>query len=561
MSSASVQVRGSAGGRTCAAARFEQLSRRVSRRVPDRLRGTLRRPLTRLYLATSATWLAFGSGLVSLADQLRFSATTGELVLVPVVVTALLHLTVRRRPELWNGRLGHGDWIGAGAGVAVALGILWWHPSVQLNDGAVKRLDLLALPLVLAAGLVLMLGLRVLVAGMFPLLFAFLAWPYPWTVVQGGTVADLAALTYRVSGGLVAATGAGGPLPDAGDNVLRIGRGAAGFEISVAPACSGFTGLVATAIMCGAALCVLRGQVARKLAWLVAGLTVTWLVTLLRIVLLALAGAAAGSGFALGVLHPVAGLLLDSAVFVGMLSTARRFGLRFTAGTAGRPTAGPEYPPPRARAVLTRLGVLAGLSGLFAALNLIGVVGPETGAQAARVVAPVDLDVLRRQDPDAAFVGEQAWSREFFGRASAWNRYRLRGRFDRRPGSVWVDSIVVDDPTSLQVHSVLECYVFHHSQVVLNRDVHLAGGLNATVTVVRRAEGDIWYSLHWQHPVEGGDGVRYERVVLMTAQPARTGAFAVAGEDPRRAGPVTVDPRVVAGLSGTATRLLGSVRG
>ena len=45
------------------------------------LAAAVRRPVTRLYLALAATWLAFGAGLASLAGDLRFASATGELVL------------------------------------------------------------------------------------------------------------------------------------------------------------------------------------------------------------------------------------------------------------------------------------------------------------------------------------------------------------------------------------------------------------------------------------------------------------------------------------------------
>ena len=121
---------------------------------------------------------------------------------------------------------------------------------------------------------------------------------------------------------------------------------------------------------------------------------------------------------------------------------------------------------------------------------------------------------------------------------------------------MWLDSITVTSTAALAAHPVLECYTFHRGQVVASMPRRLSGGVTAQAVVVRRAGGDVWYSLHWQWPVlvtrDGREGLRYERVVLMTAQPRRTGAAPVAS----RARPVAVDRRVLDGLTATADRLL-----
>ena len=307
-------------------ARGPRPGRPLRHRADGELTAALRRPVTRLYLALAATWLAFGAGLASLAGGLRFSSTTGELIVVPVVVTVLLHVMIARHQGLWNGRLGHGDYVAVLAAVVLAGGVAWWRPAAELNEAALKRLDLLVLPLVLAAVLVLVLGLRVLVVGAFPLLFAFLTWPYPWTLVETHTISGLARVTYTASAWLTDTAGVAEPVRGA-DAVLRVGDGAAAFEISVAPACSGFTGIVAYLLLGGGTLFLLRGHAVRKAAWLVAGLLAVWVATLTRILLLATAGDLWGDGAALQVLHPYAGLTLDALVFVLMLRLAGRFGL------------------------------------------------------------------------------------------------------------------------------------------------------------------------------------------------------------------------------------------
>jgi exosortase/archaeosortase family protein len=501
-------------------------------RADGELTAALRRPVTRLYLGLAATWVAFGAGLASLAGGLRFSSTTGELIVVPVVVTVLLHVMIARDQGPWNGRLGHGDYVAVLAAVVLAGGVAWWRPPAELNDAALKRLDLLVLPLVLAAVLVLVLGLRVLVVGAFPLLFAFLTWPYPWTLVETHTVSGLVRVTHVSS-----------PWQ---------------------------TGIVGYLLLAGGTLFLLRGHAARKAAWLVAGLLAVWVATLTRILLLATAGDLWGDGAALQVLHPYAGLTLDALVFVLMLRLAGCFGLspaRPRAVTPGVRT-DPEtaIPPPAVSQVLVRLALVLVVATSVPLLGQAGAFGVPTGTTADGVHRQTTLKVIRGADPSASFVGSQPWSRAFFGTSSTWHRYRLQGAFSdagvgaekgagRRP-SVWLDSITVTSTAALEAHPVLECYTFHRGQVVESAPRRLSGGVTAQAVVVRRDGGDVWYALHWQWPVlvtrDGRDELRYERVVLMTAQPGRTGAAAVA----RRVRPVTVDRRVLDGLTTTADRLL-----
>jgi exosortase/archaeosortase family protein len=528
--------------------------------------AALRRPVTRLYLALGVTWLAFASGLVSLASGIRFADATGELVVVPVVVTVLLHVVIARHEGLRSGRLRPADYAGVLFAVILVAAVVAGRPADELNDAALRRLDLLVLPLVLAAVLVLVLGLRVLVVGAFPLLFAFLTWPYPWTLLEANTIGALARATYGAATWLTGLAGVAEPVRESGDAVLRVGDGAAAFEISVAPACSGFTGIVAYLLLGGGALFLLRGTAARRAAWLATGLVAVWLGTLVRVLLLAATGARWGPDVALQVLHPYAGLTLDVLVFLAMLRLAGTFGLRPAARLAPPEADGAALPP--ASQVLARLGVVLLVAVTVTVVDRAGAFGAPPPAAVHGVHRQTTLGALRATDPAAAFVGPQRWSRTFFGADSSWNRYRLRsavpvmgpgvpgGPGGRHRPTVWLDSITVTTAAALDAHPVLECYTFHRGQVLASSPHRLAGGILAEAIVVRRPGGDVWYSLHWQWPVSSAGALRYERVVLMTAQPRRTRA--VRGPGGTGGHRVVVDDRVITGLARTADRLLAT---
>lgn len=502
----------------------------ATRSVPPRVRGAL---------AVTAAAVAFAPSLAGLVADLRYGAPTGDLVVVPVVAALMLDAVVRARPRVWDGRLGHGDLVAAAALAATALLLLLVPAGRPSNGDWLTRLDLLAHPFALAAFAVLLLGLRSLAVALVPLAYGLLVWPWPVTWLNVHAVAPLTRATYEASGFFSELLGTAQTVPGAGtENTLRITHAASEFEVVVAPACSGITGISAYLVVAGAVLALTRGRLHGRAAWTLCGVAAVWATNVVRIVGLTAAGTAWGPDVALDLLHPVAGLVLDGLVVVALVAALGRFGLTWRSpAAAGAVPAGPVVPgtaddvlpPPSLRSVASRGAAVAVL-----ALALLAVTTHVNGGADPGVAAaprhPIDVTDVGRVGPDAEFTGEERWSKVYFGDASTWNRYRV-GRSDGAAGTVWVDSLVVTDADALRAHDVFGCYNFHGARITKREQVRLPGRVEATRLVVVQADGERWQTLFWEWPLLTDTGLRYERVTLFLGglPPAATPGGAPAG--------------------------------
>lgn len=516
-------------------------------------------PRVRAALAVTAAAVAFAPSLSGLVADLRYGAPTGDLLAVPVVAAVMLDATVRSGRRVWSGRLGHGDLVAAGGLVAAAFVLLLIPAGSASNGRWLTRLDLLAHPLALAAFAVLLLGMRALAVAVVPLAYGLLVWPWPVTWLNVHAVAPLARATYEASGHAAQWLGAARMVDVGAENTLRIGTGERAFEVVVAPACSGITGIAAYLVVAGAVLALSHGRLRARLVWLGCGVAAVWVANVVRVTGLAVAGDRWGAPVALDLLHPVAGLALDAVVVVVLVASMQRFGLRWTPFVT-EPPSSPQTPatdlaPPSARSLVVRGGLVAALSATFLVTTL-HVAGPADTGLAAAPRKTLVLADLAAVGGDAEFLGREEWSKVYFGSSSVWNRYRVS---TASGGSVWVDGLVVTDGDALRAHDVLSCYNFHGAEVAAQETVRLDGRVTATRLVVRQADGEQWQTLWWEWPVLTDAGLRHERVTLFVGglPPAATPAGAPAGAGARGGGaPVLVDPAVTRTLVETAERVV-----
>lgn len=492
-------------------------------------------PRVRAAFAVTAAAVAFAPSLAGLAADLRYGAPTGDLVVVPVVAALMLDAVVRARPRVWEGRLGHGDLVAAGALGLTSLLLLLVPARRATNGDWLTRLDLLAHPFAVAAFAVLLLGLRSLAVALVPLAYGLLVWPFPVTWLNVHAVAPLTRATYEASGHLAQALGSAEMVLGAGtENTLRVGHGAGAFEVVVAPACSGITGISAYLVVAGAVLALTHGRLHGRALWTVCGIAAVWATNVVRIVGLTVAGSAWGPDVALDLLHPVAGLALDALVVVGLVAALGRFGLQWRSLRPAGPPAGAaaddeRLPPPSGRALAGRAALVALLVAVLLAATTY-VDGRADAGIAAAPRSPVALADVAAVGPDAEFTGEERWSKVYFGDSSTWNRFRV-GRPDGAAGTVWLDSLVVTDAEALRAHDVFGCYNFHGARIAKREQVRLAGRVDATRLVVVQADGERWQTLFWEWPLLTDRGLRYERVTLFLGglPPAATPGGAPAG--------------------------------
>jgi len=477
----------------------------------------------RLALVVGATALAYRFSLSTMADGWTYQSPQGDLALVPPLAVALLAAAALRHRHVGAVRLGRIDVAIAIVFSLIAAAALIVAPVATSSYYWTLRPDMLTLPLVAAAGIALFFGARALFGFVFPLLFLFLAWPLPYSVLLENVLERITAATVASVELVNRATGVA---QSEGDGLFRLHHGASGFDVSVASACSGIDSLIGFAIVGVAVLYLVTGPVLRRALWLAAGLCAVWVGNVVRITSILVVARVFGQQAALEWLHPVLGLVVINVVAVLLWLALPRFGLRarspFTPSVSDTPIGRmvPEAERATPRAILARgavfavvalgLGVADGqLSGIAAAFANDGL--PAVISFDSRPVAGPSW----RVDP----VRTITWAKAYFGASSTWRRFHLT---PATPGpralTAWVDAIDTPDLAALAAHPVIRCYDFHNEDVLVNRSVVLDHGVVGHDYVYRATGGGIWHALTWEWPVASAGGqVSYERIVILAS--------------------------------------------
>ena len=505
-----------------------------------------RSALLRTAAVALAVVVALPWSLRALVGDFRYAGALGDLVLLPVCAFLLALVAAWRHPWIAALRPGRADWAVAGAALSAAAALLTVGPVVAGNLYYALRPDLLAVPLVAAAAVCLLLGVRALVGLVVPLLLACLTWPLPLRALLEPAAGAATALTSGalrlVLHGLPLASTVDAP----GDLRLSVAGPSGSFEVVVASACSGLTGIAGTLLVGLAAQYVLHGSARARVQWLSTAVVLAWVLNLVRILLLLAVGRLLGEQVALDVVHPVAGLLLLNASFAVLLLAAPRFGLRFGLASpvpADTPLTDPAPVGERmGRASLLRRGAaLAVAAGVLGTLNTV--LPATSGAYDAAEPAATAFSDAPLAPPGYATGPAQAqpWSRVYFGARSDWTRYRLTPTGRQPAPSVWVDSVTTDDWAALRAHPLLDCYRFHGFSLSRVSRTVLAAGVLADEVVHRRPDGATWHVLSWEWPVRSPDGgpMRHERVVLLASSQRTDLAPAPEATDDRAGTPGT----------------------
>ena len=484
-----------------------------------------RSALVRVGLVAVAVAAALPWSLQALVGDFRYAGALGDLVLIPVCALLLALVAAWRHPWIAALRPGRADWAVAGAAVSCAAALLTVGPVAAGNLYYALRPDLLAVPLVAVAAVCLLLGVRALVGLVVPLLLSTLTWPLPMRALLEPAAGAATALTSGALQLVLQVVPLATEVDVPGDLRLAVAGPSGTFEVVVASACSGLTGIGGTLLVGIAAQYVLHGTARARVQWLSTAVALAWALNLVRILLLLAVGRLLGEQVALEVVHPVAGLLLLNASLAVLLLAAPRFGLRLALGSPVPADTPLTDPAP----VGQRLG-RAGLVRRGAALTVaVGVLG------ALNTVLPATSGAYDAADPAATAFSDspvapsgyvtgpaqpQAWSRVYYGPRSDWTRYRLTSTGQRSAPSIWVDSVTTDDWAALRAHPLLDCYRFHGFPLSrVSRSV-LTAGVLADEVVFRRPDGATWHVLSWQWPVRpdgASQPMRHERVVLLAS--------------------------------------------
>lgn len=529
-----------------------------------------RSAVLRTGLVVVATLAALPFTFATLLQDYRYGAPLGELVVVPLAATAVALVAARRHPWVAHLRPGRADGAVAVAAFTAAAGLLVVLPVVLGNAYFTVRPDLLAVPLVAAGAVSLLLGVRALVAFLPALAVALLAWPLPVRALLDAGAGAVTAVTSAALQAVLQVLPLATVVPAPGDLRLAVDGPGAPFEVLVASACSGGTGIAGSLLVGLAAQYVLRGTLRRRLGWLLALAVLSWTANLLRLVLLLGVGRLAGERAALDLLHPVAGLLLLNAGFALALLAAPRFGLAVSLGRQSpvdSPLAAPAAPG-QAMGVVAQCRRVVAVAVAAAVLAVLNTTLPASASSAGPGGAPTPvLSGSPLQLPGHA-VGDpepMRWAQRYFGEDSSWTRYRL-ATLGEPSLSVWADTITTPSWAALRAHPVLDCYRFHGYDVVHRASTVLPRGLLADEVVYRSQDGGTWHVLTWEWPVRLDSGLGHQRVTLLAsslrtdlpgpelqARPdlrSTVAALAADGDDP--------NPALTRALRGTARAVLGS---
>lgn len=475
----------------------------------------------RAFMLIAAVMAAYHYSLISLARGLTLQTPLAYLGLVPVIALGLGWYWAVRRPATGPYDLRLDFALGRLLGFVLVLAALLIGVVVPMTSGLdfwLLRVDLLSLPIFSAGVIALLFGVRQLWNVRFAVLFLFLAWPAPYLAVLADGMTVSVDATIGVLSVIAAVVPLAAPIGGS-DGLFMIGRGDDTIPVAIASACSGANSVVGFALVGVALFAILRGPIRRRVAWLAAGIVLTWLLNVVRIEMIFLVGAIATPQLALNVLHPIAGIIVFNVGLVVMLLVAGRFGLQVRFGDRV-PTV------ERTSAALPRHGRLAAAAAVLAATLVLGLVNatyagfqPLGGDQGLPAISGFQPGRAWVPDWTSRQVADYTHGRQFFGEDSTWTRSvysPLASASMRANVPVYVDVINTDDAATLAGYSVESCYSFHGYVVESAQRIELASGLDASLRSYADPRGQTdWTILTWEWPVQQGGGIRYERIVLL----------------------------------------------
>jgi exosortase/archaeosortase family protein len=408
------------------------------------------------------------------------------------------------------------------------------------------RLDLLVLPIFVGGLVALFYGLRRLWTVKAAILFLFLAWPLPYVLLLGGWLDAFTSFT----AGAVRQISTILPLVHqaSGDPTLFfIEHGATSTAVSIGTACSGVNGLAGFILIGLALMHVVHGRLAGRLLWLSVGLVIIWILNIARIEVLFVTGATLGPDVAIGLLHPVAGLVTFNLGVVVMLLLVPRFGLRYDALPKRAPVAVPGpvvQPSGRSRRRVTAVTLSLGLAlSLVAALADIGYARYEPLGVDLGSGPPTRIEIRDAMLPgwSRALVEEIPTARQFFGSDATWTRL-LQSQTGpsalRSSRPIYVDVIDTSDSASLATYGIVDCYNFHDDRIEAQVSADMGEGVTAqVVTYFDPADRADWSAIWWEWPTTINGQTMYERIVVFLPDSADA---TFAGMDPQA--PAAGDP-------------------
>lgn len=495
-----------------------------------------------------AVLVAYHYSLSSLVKDLNLSTPLAYIGLVPAIALALA--ATRARPQRAEAAIHDRqvDYIVGLPLIASALIIELTLPNKLSAMFWVWRIDLLSLPLFVAGAVALIFGTRVLWRQKLAVGYLLLAWPLPYSllllqVLNGFTNITVAALHHVVSVIHVASG-----IPGSDNTLFQVVHAGKAFPLSVVSACSGVDGIVGFLLVGSAFAAMVTGPRFRKVAWLVGGMAILWLINLARITFIFWAGGQWGEHVAINILHPFVGLITFSVGVVAMIVVMGPLGLRIAFGPKVAPAA-PVAPGGPARSTVA-------VPKVFGALGLVAVVALVLGVNntslkgfdiVANATGEAKLASFSTHPAaplgwSAAYNTSYTWAQPYFGDASTWLRYQYvptsgAGNLHTNV-PITADVVNTTNLSSFSAYNVQACYNFHGYTIRDVAQVGLGGGIRGQALSYSTGRHGDWTIVYWIWPVKSGGATHYERVILYLQDTAGTTVYS------------SVRPAVVKSLGG-----------
>lgn len=479
----------------------------------------------RAMVVVGSVAIAYNYSLETLARGLGLQTPLAYLALVPLIGLLLGAVNFRTQPSLRPIHDRQVDWIIGICLIAVAGFIDLMMPSAYSAEFWLHRIDMLGLPFFVAGLVALLYGTRRLWAMRWAVLFLFLAWPDPYVTVLSTAIGTSTDLALSAVGATLSVLPVAQSL---GNGTFLITHGSEQFSLAVGSACSGINSLVGFVIIGAAFNTIFQGGLLRRVLWLASGLILIGALNVTRIDLIFVAGWAFGEGFALDVLHPVAGIVVFGIGALAMLRMAPAFGLRIPELPV-RPSADIQRGKPGRESARTRGARRVRLAApMAAALMLAGMLAvPDASfAHYDTLVDAFGSPTLGAIDPNSlaltGWTAEPSSSFEqaptYFGANATWERVPFDSTDSSAtgPSTIYLDVIRTDDAGSLAAYGVEACYNFHGFSTVSSGSVDVGAGVQAEVASYRSPiSGTDWSITWWEWPYNAGGQTRYERLVLL----------------------------------------------
>lgn len=465
--------------------------------------------------------LAYHYSLGTLARGLALQTPLAFLGLVPIIALGLAWIRLAREPSPRPIHDRQVDYIIGLEFIALATVVLLLPPLSLDTRYWLYRIDLLSLPLFVAGLVSVLWGVRRLWALRVPIVFLLLAWPLPYTPLVTDWTDTFTEATAAALGAIATVLPVAQPAP--GDGlVFYIGEGPSAFAVSVGSVCAGVNSLVGFVLIGTALIYIVRGSKIRRALWLLTGLTIVWLLNIVRIEAIFVVGSLYGRQAALDVLHPVAGLIFFNVGIGVMLLAVPWFGLRFAAFETAGPTAALRTPAParRIRPALLTAGVLA-IALAFVNGGLARYEAIATPLGEAKRLQPFDIRQAQVAGWSSDFMASNELGKQFFGSTSTWDRIQYSPTETaslRASTPVYVDVIGTEDPGTFAAYGMQACYSFHGYRIESVARVDIGSGVTAEVIDYRNRKIDAdWSAIWWEWPYQKDGRTWFERIIVFVA--------------------------------------------